>query len=313
MRALNIVYPGRYFIPYAKTIGFWLYLKNNVPAGRRLWTQSGCPMPDSMDPQQQGALKELLEAKTAFYNQPGFVATDPVSIPHMFTVKEDMEISALLVATIAWGNRKSILRSGRRLVELMDLRPAAFIQGFTERDLIPFKGFVHRTFNEFDLLCFFYSLRNIYDNHGGLEAVFSKGGGKTRDVKKALIHFHKVFFEVPHLMRSRKHLGNPADGSAAKRTNMFLRWMVRRDENAVDLGIWKAFRSSDLYCPLDVHSGRVARQLGLLGRKQNDWKAVEELTLRLREMDPADPVKYDFALFGMGVFERHAVSGLPRF
>jgi uncharacterized protein (TIGR02757 family) len=265
----------------------------------------------SMVPQHQKALKEFLETKAAFYNEPGFVSTDPISIPHMFTIKEDMEISALLVASIAWGNRKSIQNSGRRLVELMDLRPAAFIQGFTERDLIPFKGFVHRTFNEFDLLCFFYSLRNIYQNHGGLEAVFREGGGPSRDLKKALIHFYNVFFEVPHLNRSRKHLGNPAEGSAAKRTNMFLRWMVRRDDCGVDLGLWSAFRPSDLFCPLDVHSGRVARQIGLLTRKQNDWKAVEELTANLRKLDPVDPVKYDFALFGMGVFEKQATGRPP--
>jgi uncharacterized protein (TIGR02757 family) len=258
-----------------------------------------------MSIRQQYALKEFLEAKTAFYNQPAFVSVDPISIPHLFTVKADKEISALLVASIAWGNRKSIVRSGRRLVEMMDLRPAAFIEGFTERDLIPFKGFVHRTFNEFDLLCFFYSLRNIYENHGGLEEVFRKGSGRERDLKKGLIYFHQVFFEVPHLNRTRKHLGNPEDGSAAKRTNMFLRWMVRRDENGVDLGLWNAFKPGDLFCPLDVHSGRVARQLGLLTRKQNDWKAVEELTANLRKLDPKDPVKYDFALFGVGVYEKN--------
>lgn len=252
-------------------------------------------------------MKDFLEAKAAFYNQPGFVLTDPISIPHMFTIKADKEISALLVASIAWGNRKSILKSGRRLVELMDLRPAAFIEGFTERDLIPFKGFVHRTFNEYDLLCFFYSLRNIYERHGGLEAVFKKGGGRKRDIRNALIYFHEVFFEVPHLKRTRKHLGNPLDGSAAKRTNMFLRWMVRRDENGVDLGIWESLRPKDLFCPLDVHSGRVARQLGLVTRKQNDWRAVEELTANLRKFDPQDPVKYDFALFGMGVYEKNGV------
>ena len=312
MQALNTVYQYRLRKPFVKTC-IWLYLKTNSPGLNRLMTVMAGKILNLMDLHQLETLKEFMEARTALYNQAGFVSTDPISIPHMFTIKEDMEISALLVASIAWGNRKSILNSGRRLVELMDLRPAAFIQGFTERDLIPFKGFVHRTFNEFDLLCFFYSLRNIYENHGGLEAVFSKGGGRSRDIRKALIHFHNVFFEIPHLNRSRKHLGNPAEGSAAKRINMFLRWMVRRDENGVDLGLWKAFMASDLYCPLDVHSGRVARQLGLLSRKQNDWKAVEELTANLRRLDPVDPVKYDFALFGMGVFEKESPGRMPPF
>ncbi len=263
-----------------------------------------CPF--FMNPDQARVLKKLLESRVALYNQPGFVSTDPISIPHLFTIKADKEIAAFLVASIAWGNRKSIVSSGMRLVKLMDYRPAAFIEGFTERDLLPFKGYVHRTFNELDLLCFFYSLRNIYENHGGLEGVFSTGAGRQRDLKKGIIHFYKVFFDVPHLNRTRKHLGNPAEGSAAKRTNMFLRWMVRRDENGVDLGLWESFRARDLFCPLDVHSGRVARSLGLLTRKQNDWKAVEELTGNLRALDPADPVKYDFALFGMGVFEKQA-------
>lgn len=257
-----------------------------------------------MDKDNLQVLKELLDAKASFYNQPSFIETDPIAVPHLFTSKADKEVSGFLVANIAWGNRQSILNSGMRLMKLMDYRPAAFILGFSEKDLFPFKGFVHRTFNEFDLLCFLYSLRNIYEHYGGLEAVICKGAGPARDLRQGIIHLHKVFFEVNHLERTRKHLANPATGSAAKRINMFLRWMVRHDENGVDLGIWKQFRASDLFCPLDVHSGRVARQLGLLGRPQNDWKAVEELTQVLRLLDPADPVRYDYALFGMGVYEK---------
>ncbi len=266
-------------------------------------------------------MKEWLDEKSARYNRAEFVAIDPISLPHRFSGKEDREIAAFLSATISWGTRKSIIKNGLRLVEWMDCSPAAFIRGFSEGDLDPFRGFVHRTFNGADLVTFLYALKNIYERHGGMEEVFRRGvaraggsqvpAGKSpadamavgHRVKMAIMHFREVFFELPHPVRTRKHVSDPGSGSAAKRLNMMLRWLVRRDDAGVDLGIWDALSPADLVCPLDVHSGRVARKLGLLNRKQNDWKAAVMLTERLRQMDPSDPVKYDFALFGMGVFE----------
>ncbi len=258
-------------------------------------------------------MKTLLDEKVALYNRPEFLKGDPIFVPHQFTDKADQEIAGFLAATIAWGNRQSIVSSGMRLMALMDFRPAAFIHGFSEKDLGPFRGFVHRTFNDTDLFTFFYALKNICQQHGGLEAVFHEGSlkgkgpgsGKAGDgIKGAILHFRDVFFSIPHAKRTQKHISNPVAGSAAKRLNMFLRWMVRKDNAGVDLGIWDSFSPDELYCPLDIHSGRVARHLGLLKRKQDDWKAVQELTANLRLLDPADPVKYDFALFGMGVFEK---------
>lgn len=256
---------------------------------------------------------ELLENRLALYNRPSFIEHDPIFVPHQFSRKEDREIAAFLTATIAWGNRKSIVQSSLRIMQLMDNSPADFILGFSETDLRSFRGFVHRTFSETDLVTFCFALKNIYEKHGGMEAVFYEGakqwdpgnpGHGSSPVKTAIEHFRNIFFSIPHPKRSRKHVSDPGSGSASKRLNMMLRWLVRKDEVGVDLGIWTRFSASVLYCPLDVHSGRVARSLGLLQRKQNDWKAVEELTARLRLLDPADPVKYDFALFGMGVFEK---------
>lgn len=261
-----------------------------------------------MIPQQDisfvtGDLKAFLEQKADFYNQKSFIPTDPVFIPHQFSRKEDIEIAGFLVATIAWGNRKSIVNNGMRLMKLMDNQPVEFIMNFTENDLAAFNGFVHRTFNNTDLLTFMYALRNIYQLHGGMEKVFYQGTQTGGSLREGISHFRKVFFEVPHLDRTRKHVSNPESGSAAKRINMFLRWMIRNDNRGVDFGIWKLFSPAQLFCPLDVHSARQARKLGILQRKQNDWKAVEELTQTLRLIDPLDPVKYDFALFGMGVNE----------
>jgi uncharacterized protein (TIGR02757 family) len=250
-------------------------------------------------------LKTMLDERVDFYNRPSFIQTDPICVPHQFHLKEDVEIAAFLTATIAWGNRKSILNNAMRLMEAMDRQPALFVKNFSEADLIRFRGFVHRTFNESDLAYFLYALKNIYLNHGGIEGVFIKGAGRERYIKDGIVAFRRTFLDIPHLQRIHKHLSDPAAGSAAKRLNMFLRWMIRDDGRGVDFGIWKHFHASDLYCPLDIHSGRVARKLGLLQRKQNDWKAVEELTANLRQFDPEDPVKYDFALFGMGVFEKY--------
>jgi uncharacterized protein (TIGR02757 family) len=249
-------------------------------------------------------LKDFLEEKHCQYNRPEFIESDPVSIPHLFSKKEDIEISGFLAATIAWGNRKMIVRNAKRLVELMDYSPFDFIKNFSDKDLKPFENFVHRTFNGIDCIYFLESLRNIYQNHNGLEAVFSKEIKNTGSVKEAIIYFRKVFFELTYLARTGKHVANPEKNSSAKRINMFLRWMVRNDKRGVDFGIWKKINPADLFCPLDVHSGNISRKLCLLNRKANDWKAVDELTTNLRTFDNADPVKYDFVLFGLGVFEK---------
>jgi uncharacterized protein (TIGR02757 family) len=246
-------------------------------------------------------LKSLLDEKVDLFNNGKFIENDPISIPHSFSKKEDKEISGLLVSLIAWGNRKSIISSGKRMVEIMDGVPFEFATNFSERDIKVAGKFVHRTCNMFDFEFFLYSLKNIYLNHGGLERVFTLGYSGNSDVKNAIIYFRNVFLELPYLPRTSRHISNPEAGSAAKRINMFLRWMVRNDNKGVDFGIWNQIPASALYCPLDVHSGNVSRELGILKRKQNDWKAVEELTSKLRQFDPIDPVKYDFALFGIGV------------
>ncbi|MAP54820.1 TIGR02757 family protein [Altibacter sp.] len=248
-------------------------------------------------------LKEFLDEKAAFYNKPKFIETDPIQIPHGFTKKEDIEIAAFLIATIAWGNRKSIITNGARLMDLMDHSPHEFVLHFTENDTERFAGFVHRTFNEKDLIYFLKALQHIYQNHGGLEQVFVNASeGKT--LQEGIHHVRKIFFALPHLPRTEKHFSDPLKNSAAKRINMFLRWMVRKDAVGVDFGIWKGLSPAQLSCPLDVHSGNVARKLELLTRKQNDAKALVELDTSLRLMDSNDPVKYDFALFGLGVFEK---------
>jgi uncharacterized protein (TIGR02757 family) len=244
-------------------------------------------------------LKDFLDEKFFLYNTTAFIESDPVSIPHLFTKKEDIEIAAFLAATIAWGQRKTILRNARQLMQWMDDDPHRFIIDFTEADLKPFRKFVHRTYHPIDCVFYLKSLKNIYTHKGGLASLFVNG-----NVKESLLHARNVFFEIMHPKRTEKHFSDPASGSAAKRLNMFLRWMVRQDKAGVDFGIWKGILPADLICPLDVHSGRVARKLGLLKRKQNDWKAAEELTSNLKKMDAGDPVKYDFALFGLGVFEK---------
>lgn len=247
-------------------------------------------------------LKEFLDVKVIQYNNSDFIASDPIQIPHSFTKKEDIEIAAFLTATIAWGNRKSIINNAKQMMGLMDNSPHDFVLNHSDDDLGNFKGFVHRTFNETDLTFFVQSLHNIYKNHGGLEAVFAKHT-KENDLQTAISKFKATFFEIEHPKRTTKHVSDPLKGSAAKRINMFLRWMVRDSNTNVDFGIWKTIEPALLSCPLDVHSGNVARKLGLLKRKQNDAKALAELDKSLRKLDPKDPSKYDFALFGLGVFE----------
>ncbi len=244
-------------------------------------------------------LSDLLEVNYRRFNHPSFIAPDPISIPHRFTRKEDIEISGLLTALISWGNRTSILNSARRLMDLMSGTPHEFVLNATPSDLTPLRGFIHRTFQGEDCDFMIRAIQHIYKNKGGLEQVFSSVN--QHGTKQAIIEFRNALLEVPHFRRSEKHLANPESGSAAKRINMFLRWMVRKDDRGVDFGLWRSIDPANLLCPLDIHSGRVARQLGLLERKANDWHAAEELTANLRKFDPTDPVKYDFALFGMGV------------
>lgn len=249
---------------------------------------------------------DFLREKTKLYNNTEFIETDPIQIPRSFTSKEDIEISAFLTSVISWGQRKTIISNSKSLMEMMDDSPGDFILHHSESDLAPLEKFVHRTFNGDDLLAFISGLRSVYAEHGGLEAFIEKcfrADKQTPGVGWS--NFKTGFFGVPHLPRTQKHLPNPLKGSAAKRMNMFLRWMVRSDDEGVDFGIWKSIKTDRLYIPLDVHSGRVARRLGLLHRKQNDWKAVIELTEKLREFDPVDPVRFDFALFGLGVFEKY--------
>lgn len=247
-------------------------------------------------------LKAFLDEKVIQYNTIEFIESDPVQIPHLFSQKEDIEIAGFLSATISWGNRKMIIKNSHKMLNLMGNAPYDFVMSHSENDLDRLESFVHRTFNGQDFACFIRSLKNIYQNHHGLEYVYAKNQ-ELASMQKSISEFKKTFFEIPHQYRTQKHISDPLNNSAAKRINMFLRWMVRQDNKGVDLGIWKSISPASLSCPLDVHSGNIARKLGILTRKQNDGKAVAELDLKLREFDLNDPVKYDYALFGLGVFE----------
>ena len=252
---------------------------------------------------KKSELKDFLDEKVILYNNPKFIESDPIQIPHTFTKKEDIEIAAFLTATISWGNRKMIIKNAFRMMELLDYSPHNFVLNHQESDLKSFDNFVHRTFNTIDFQQFIKSLQHIYQNHKGLEnALAIKDGSKT--YQTAIHQFKKLFFEVPHQQRTLKHVSDPLKNSAAKRINMYLRWMVRNGHVGVDFGIWNTHSPANLSCPLDVHSGNVARKLKLLSRTQNDWKALSELDTNLRKLDKNDPVKYDFALFGLGVFEK---------
>ena len=249
-------------------------------------------------------LKSFLDEKYDLYNRETFIDTDPIQIPKRFTKKEDIEIAGFLAATIAWGQRPTIIKNAKKLMQWMDEAPHDFVLNAEDSDLDIFAEFKHRTFNGEDAIFFIKSLQNIYKNHGGLETVFSKPSANDGDAKDALAHFREVFFSIDHPSRTEKHVSNVLKKSSAKRLNMFLRWMVRNDKRSVDFGIWKKMSPADLYLPLDVHTGRVGRKLGLLKRNQDDWPAVAEITQSLRQLDPMDPVKYDFALFGLGIFEK---------
>ncbi len=254
-------------------------------------------------PLHKADLKEFLDQKVVTYNNPKFIDSDPIQIPHQFTKKEDIEIAGFLTATIAWGKRKMIINNAKKLMELLDNSPYDFILNHQESDLDRFNTFVHRTFNSIDTIQFITSLNHIYTTYGGLEDILAIKDN-SNNYKTAISKFKQTFFEVPHQARTQKHVSDPLKGSAAKRINMYLRWMVRNDTCGVDFGIWKTHKPAHLSCPLDVHSGNVARKLGLIHRKQNDWKALNELDINLRNLDKNDPSKYDFALFGLGVFEK---------
>ena len=243
-------------------------------------------------------LRRQLDAQYLRYNRPEFIANDPVQIPHRFTQRADIEIAGLFAALLAWGQRPTIINKTNELVRRMDDAPHQFITQHQEEDLKRLLGFCHRTFCDTDLLYFVHFLRDWYSQHDSLEPAFLVGHSQ----RERLINFHNRFFSLPEApARTRKHVATPARGSACKRVNMYLRWLVRRDEHGVDFGLWTGLSPADLIMPIDLHVERQARPLGLLSRKLVDWQAAEELTANLRLLDPTDPVKYDFALFGAGV------------
>lgn len=247
-------------------------------------------------------VKSFLDEKVDQYNTLDFIEPDPISIPKRFSKKEDIEIAGFLSATIAWGKRSSILQSADKMMRWMDEEPYLYVME-GDYDNIP-SGSVYRTFNDVDFRYVLKGLQQIYLHHGGLEKVFTDGFMKSNCIYDAISNFRRVFTEFEDPIRTGKHLANVEKGSSAKRINMFLRWMVRYDKRKVDFGLWKDIYMKDLMLPLDVHTGNVGRKLGILSRKQNDWKAVEEITTVLSTFDKEDPVKYDFALFGLGVFEK---------
>lgn len=251
-------------------------------------------------------LKDFLDEKVLLYNREDFIALDPVSIPHQFSKKQDIEISGFFAATLAWGQRITIIKKCRELMAMMDDAPHDFMLHHTENDLKPFIHFKHRTFNDIDTLYFISFFSRFYRNHDSLEEAFTQGWtGEENEMEGLLVRFQELFFADPDApQRTKKHVATPKRKSACKRINMFLRWMVRKDDQGVDFGIWNTIGSNQLVCPCDVHVDRVARKLGLIQRKQTDWRTAMELTERLREFDAQDPVKYDFALFGLGVEEK---------
>ena len=258
-------------------------------------------------PKEYQNLKDFLDSKYAQFNQPSFIKEDPVSIPHLFSKKQDIEIAALFASIFAWGNRTTIINKSRELMQLMDHSPYDFCLHHSDADLKKLMQFKHRTFNTTDLLYFIEFLKMHYSNHISLETAFSNGMHKNdATIEAALIGFHNYFFSLEDVpLRTKKHIATPLKKSNCKRLNMFLRWMVRQDKNGVDFGIWKKISPSQLICPVDVHVARVAKRLNLLSREQIDWEAALELTDYLRTLDANDPVKYDFALFGLGVMEKY--------
>lgn len=251
-------------------------------------------------------LKLFLDKKVEQYNCPDFITNDPISIPHLFTKKQDIEVAAFFAATLAWGQRVTIINNCKKLMRWMDNAPHDFLLNHEESDRQRFLNFVHRTFNDTDLLYFVEFLTNYYKQNDSLETAFSQNISKhDSTIEKGLIGFNTLFFSLPYApQRTQKHVATPAKKSACKRLNMFLRWMVRQDTEGVDFGIWKKINPSQLICPLDTHVHRVATGLGLLKRKPADWQAALELTEQLRQLNPADPTIYDYALFSLGVDEK---------
>ena len=249
-------------------------------------------------------LKDFLEYKFHQFNNSEFIESDPILIPHRYSLKEDIEISGFLTAILSWGNRKAIQKSAVQLMEMMGNSPYEFVMKHSKHELKQLQHFYYRTFQPGDVVFYIQSIKNIYSNHGGFEKVFSKGYTSKNSTWDAIDYCRSIFFQPDHKTRHEKHFSSPAKGSAAKRIHMFLRWMVRKDNHGVDFGIWDSISTSHLICPLDLHSGNVARKLGILQRLQNDKTAAIELTGNLKQFDPFDPVKYDFALFGLGVFEK---------
>jgi uncharacterized protein (TIGR02757 family) len=250
----------------------------------------------------QKELKIFLDEKFEVYNQPFFIANDPICIPHLFTKQQDIEIAGFFASIFAWGHRTIIINKSKELMQLMEMQPYQFILYHSHHDLKQLFAFKHRTFNTTDLLYFIEFLNQHYSNHSSLETAFTQNGNT---IEQMLIGFHNYFFSLPDIpSRTKKHIATPSRHSNCKRLNMFLRWMVRKDDKGVDFGIWKNISPSQLICPIDLHVARVAKQLNLLHRKQTDWNAAIELTNHLIEFDKNDPVKYDFALFGLGVMEK---------
>ncbi|MFD2999450.1 TIGR02757 family protein [Pontibacter toksunensis] len=251
------------------------------------------------------SIKALLDDRVEKYNQPAFIPNDPVSIPHRFSKKQDIEISGFFAAILAWGQRKTIINNCLKLMDLMDNAPHAFILHHQEQDLQRLLGFKHRTFNDTDLLYLIYFFQQYYRQHDTLETAFTGKQNEYKTQKERLEHFHNLVFSLEDApQRTRKHIATPARNSACKRLNMYLRWMVRKDNAGVDFGLWDTMQMSDLVCPCDVHVERVARRLGLITRKGMDWETAAELTNHLKAFDPQDPVKYDYALFGLGIEEK---------
>ena len=251
-----------------------------------------------------GELKEFLDEKASLYNSPAFIDTDPIQVPHLFSIPEDIEIAGFLTATIAWGQKTTIISNAKKLVTSMQGGPYSFLLNARESDFERYLSFVHRTFNGIDCIYFMKALQRVYQHHGGLKGVFYSGFSETEEMKDTLIRFRDLFFQGTDPGRTSKHVADVGRNASGKRLNMFLRWMVRRDRRGVDFGIWDTIPMSALYIPLDVHTGTVSRKLGMLSRKQDDWRSVAELTEILRRLDPVDPIRYDFALFGLGAMEK---------
>ena len=243
----------------------------------------------------------MLEHLHDKYNRVEFIEPDPISIPHSFSDRDDREVAGFLAAAIAWGNRKAIVKSARRMMQYMDNAPADFVREASERELAHLQSYVHRTFNGQDFTDFVLCMRHIMEHHGGIGEFFESRYEATQDMAQVLSDFRREFFGCDHSTHCEKHISSIDKGAACKRLNMYLRWFVRQDERGVDFGLWRRIPMSALYLPLDLHTGNMGRALGLLERNANDWKAVEEVTAALRQHDANDPVKYDYALFGAGI------------